>query len=217
VKARFRTSAGHWSDLAEVTFNPAPIGDYDGDHMVSGHDFLVWQQQLGSPATPSGSGADGNYDGLVNASDLAVWRGKFGTAYPAAAPLSATALSASAASLDAAYTALAAYDEITSQNENPPPSKGWEQPSTGDPMSPERRAVAVCEAMRGGITPEPNSSELYVHSSLTPWPDITAANGDDQHQLLPSDDSTSNDRTSEVDVTLDALTSALELRWSLAE
>jgi hypothetical protein len=33
---------------------------------------------------------------------------------------------------------------------NPTPSKGWEQPSTGNPQLPERRAVATCEAMRGG-------------------------------------------------------------------
>jgi hypothetical protein len=34
---------------------------------------------------------------------------------------------------------------------SPPPSKGWEQPSTGNPQLPERRAVVTCEAMRGGI------------------------------------------------------------------
>jgi hypothetical protein len=54
------------------------LGDYDRDSDVDGHDFLLWQRQLGSAASPGGSGADGNGNGQVDASDLAVWRGNYG-------------------------------------------------------------------------------------------------------------------------------------------
>ncbi|HMO84900.1 MAG TPA: hypothetical protein PKC18_08285, partial [Lacipirellulaceae bacterium] len=45
---------------------------------VDGNDFLIWQRQLGAPAAPRGSGADGNIDGTVDALDLDVWREQFG-------------------------------------------------------------------------------------------------------------------------------------------
>lgn len=49
------------------------------------------------------------------------------------------------------------------QLENPPPSKGWEQASTGDQKSPERRAVDSGEAIRGGI------SDAYAAQSPDPY------------------------------------------------
>ena len=113
VKARFRTTTGNWSTLVEATFTAVTTGDYDGDLVVDGHDFLLWQRQLGSMASPVGSGADGDRDGVVNAGDLAAWRSHFGNEYSASSvALSATAIAAEASSLDAAYASLAAYDEI---------------------------------------------------------------------------------------------------------
>jgi hypothetical protein len=53
-------------------------GDYNADDWVDGADLLLWQRRLGSPANPSGSGADGNDNGVVDAADLAVWKSRFG-------------------------------------------------------------------------------------------------------------------------------------------
>jgi hypothetical protein len=62
-------------------------GDYDLSASVDGNDFLAWQRQLGSTASPHGNGADGNRDGTVNAADLDVWRERF----PQSATLAAAA------------------------------------------------------------------------------------------------------------------------------
>jgi len=48
---------------------------------------------------------------------------------------------------------------------DPPPLKGWEQPSTGNPKLPERRAVVTCEAMRGGIHDSTISIRTVVNQS----------------------------------------------------
>ena len=57
-------------------------GDYDGDQDADGADFLVWQRQFGAPASHSAlqANADGNFDGVINEKDLAVWQAHFGTA-----------------------------------------------------------------------------------------------------------------------------------------
>ncbi|BBO31679.1 hypothetical protein PLANPX_1291 [Lacipirellula parvula] len=57
-------------------------GDYDGNGIVDGGDFLSWQRQFGSTATPAGSGADGDEDGVVGAGDLDLWRANFGLKAP---------------------------------------------------------------------------------------------------------------------------------------
>ncbi|RIK61690.1 MAG: hypothetical protein DCC65_18555, partial [Planctomycetota bacterium] len=93
-------------------FEATNHGDYDEDGDADGFDFLLWQRQLGSPAVPSGSGADGDDNGTVDAADLAVWREWFGTPRAAAAAAAvaeqdvAVRLSEPAA-FDAALVALA--------------------------------------------------------------------------------------------------------------
>jgi ELWxxDGT repeat protein len=52
-------------------------GDYDSDADADGADFLIWQRTLGAAPPQAGGGADGNQDGVVNAADLGVWRGRF--------------------------------------------------------------------------------------------------------------------------------------------
>ncbi|WP_428304067.1 choice-of-anchor Q domain-containing protein [Lacipirellula sp.] len=53
-------------------------GDFNNDGRVDGADFLAWQRQYGSTATPSGSGADGDGTGSIDGADLNVWREQFG-------------------------------------------------------------------------------------------------------------------------------------------
>jgi hypothetical protein len=57
---------------------PGAPGDYDRDLDVDGNDFLAWQRTLGS-RTPALVGADGSNNLQVDAPDLGVWAGAFGT------------------------------------------------------------------------------------------------------------------------------------------
>jgi hypothetical protein len=82
IKARFRASNGAWSVLVNVPYTTFAAGDYSADGVVDGHDFLQWQRELGSPANPVGSGADGNRDGAVNGADLTAWQLNFGVVTP---------------------------------------------------------------------------------------------------------------------------------------
>jgi hypothetical protein len=53
-------------------------GDYDGNQIVDGADFMWWQRVNGLTVDVTGSGADGNGDGNVDGLDLAVWGDHFG-------------------------------------------------------------------------------------------------------------------------------------------
>jgi hypothetical protein len=55
------------------------IGDFNGDEIVDGADFLIWQRGYDA-ATPSPEEGDANADGFVNAADLAIWRSRYGAA-----------------------------------------------------------------------------------------------------------------------------------------
>jgi hypothetical protein len=79
IKARFRTFAGGWSTLVEVSYSTFPAGDYNADLRIDGNDFLTWQRQLGSLASVPGAGADGNRNGVIDAGDLAAWRYNYAT------------------------------------------------------------------------------------------------------------------------------------------
>lgn len=52
--------------------------DFDGNGLVNGVDFLIWQRNSGSAGTLATG--DANNDGVVNAADLAIWRDQYGTA-----------------------------------------------------------------------------------------------------------------------------------------
>jgi hypothetical protein len=53
-------------------------GDYEGDSNVDGHDFLVWQQTVGSTIDLR---ADGNVDGVVDGADLSLWQERYGLTF----------------------------------------------------------------------------------------------------------------------------------------
>jgi hypothetical protein len=58
----------------------APTADFDGDGDSDGADFLRWQRGLGTDAGATKAQGDADNDMDVDADDLAVWKGDFGSA-----------------------------------------------------------------------------------------------------------------------------------------
>jgi endonuclease/exonuclease/phosphatase family metal-dependent hydrolase len=54
----------------------SPVADFDGDGVVTGSDFLIWQRNVGSGSTLAQGDANG--DQTVNALDLNMWKEQFG-------------------------------------------------------------------------------------------------------------------------------------------
>jgi T5SS/PEP-CTERM-associated repeat protein len=67
---------------------PGLAGDYNGDGVVDGGDYVVWRRTLGQ--TGPDLAADGNDNGVVDAGDFAFWRSRYGDTL---APGSGTAAS----------------------------------------------------------------------------------------------------------------------------
>lgn len=63
--------------LSGVVAAVSENADFNGDGMVDGGDFLVWQRGVNGPA--SLEAGDANDDGVVNGLDLAIWKEQFGT------------------------------------------------------------------------------------------------------------------------------------------
>jgi hypothetical protein len=79
-------------DIASATdllSSTAPPGDYDADGDADTSDYGVWRSAFGSATILHGSGADGNYDGVVNAADYLVWRKSHADSSSAAAAVAA--------------------------------------------------------------------------------------------------------------------------------
>lgn len=58
-------------------------GDFNGDNVVDGADFLIWQRGFGPSGTNLTGDANGN--GVVDDADLAIWKSQFGGAPAVAA------------------------------------------------------------------------------------------------------------------------------------
>ena len=61
----------------EVT-PPLNNADFNGDNIVDGADFLIWQRGFGLTGQPNKSTGDATGDGNVNGLDLDQWKSKFG-------------------------------------------------------------------------------------------------------------------------------------------
>jgi hypothetical protein len=57
---------------------PGLAGDYNGDGVVDGGDYVVWRQTLDQ--TGANLAADGNDNGVVDAGDFDFWRSRYGDA-----------------------------------------------------------------------------------------------------------------------------------------
>ncbi len=58
----------------------ADPADFNGDNVVDGEDFLIWQRGFGSPGGLSDG--DANNDGNVDGDDLAIWESQYGLSIP---------------------------------------------------------------------------------------------------------------------------------------
>jgi hypothetical protein len=56
---------------------PTDNADFNGDNIVDGADFLIWQRGFGTGTNLATGDADGN--GVVNDLDLGIWKTQFGT------------------------------------------------------------------------------------------------------------------------------------------
>lgn len=56
---------------------PTDDADFNGDQVVDGQDFLIWQRGFGVGATFAEGNANG--DGAIDAADLQIWQDQFGT------------------------------------------------------------------------------------------------------------------------------------------
>ena len=105
----FYGKAQTWSEnnsLAVHTFDDLTVwsapafastenADFDGDGVVSGLDFLIYQQNIGLGGQVDNSNGDANGDGTVDGADLAVWENQYGTS-PLGAAISSVPEPASA-------------------------------------------------------------------------------------------------------------------------
>ena len=70
-------AAETWVTNREDELAPDFDADFNGDFVVDGADFLIWQRNLGASNALLTAG-DADRDGVVGASDLAVWQEEFG-------------------------------------------------------------------------------------------------------------------------------------------
>jgi hypothetical protein len=92
------TIVGGSSRIAVSDVVVPSTADFNGDSLVNGSDFLIWQRNLGMTTGAQKSNGDADADGDVDAADLALWKGGFG-ATPATAASVATVPEPSAAAL----------------------------------------------------------------------------------------------------------------------
>lgn len=106
------TIVGGGSRIAVSDVVVPSSADFNGDSLVNGSDFLIWQRNLGMTTGAQKSNGDADGDGDVDAADLALWKGGFGaTAATAASVAAVPEPSAAALVLSALAGLLAACRE----------------------------------------------------------------------------------------------------------
>jgi hypothetical protein len=64
--------------LIDSVVPPTDNADFDGNGLVDGRDFLIWQRGLGTPGALLADG-DANGDHAVDSLDLGIWKTQYGT------------------------------------------------------------------------------------------------------------------------------------------
>ncbi len=68
----------HIDNVSFKNLNLPDVADANGDGVLDGADFLLWQQKLGTPDPEGPADGDFNFDGDVDAADLDVWKDQSG-------------------------------------------------------------------------------------------------------------------------------------------
>ncbi len=74
-----------WELIVEATFIDLVIAltaDFNGDSVVDGQDFLIWQSHFGMVANATHSQGDADADGDVDGNDFLAWQSTFGQRPP---------------------------------------------------------------------------------------------------------------------------------------
>ena len=79
VQSDNQSGAVHVDDVQFVNLDLELDADADGNGQVDGDDFLGWQRGQGRNDATSVADGDFNFDGVVDALDLAVWESQYGT------------------------------------------------------------------------------------------------------------------------------------------
>jgi cytochrome c len=98
------------AQLVRIEFLGSPqivSADFDENNLIDGADFLAWQRGVGATGGAMRGEGDANVDGKVDASDLGIWTGAFGSGGALSAAMEATSWRVA---LDQAFAASA--DEI---------------------------------------------------------------------------------------------------------
>lgn len=98
----------------ESDFAPTADADFDGDNLVSGSDFLIWQRGFGTTSGASKGEGDANLDGAVDGADLTAWEDQYGTttASTTVAVIASAEAGGSVMSAPAATVAVAASEPL---------------------------------------------------------------------------------------------------------
>jgi hypothetical protein len=78
LKFTYRLGGGVFIDGTVQYSSSAITGDYNGNGIVDGADYVVWRNNNGLTGGATPSQGDGNGDGNVNSLDYTVWRNNFG-------------------------------------------------------------------------------------------------------------------------------------------
>jgi hypothetical protein len=87
-EVRFSDTALLPTEFLFVTV-PFSDADFDGDDLVTGADFLIWQRNLGLGGQVNNSNGDANADGTVDDLDLADWETQYGGPPPFSSSMAA--------------------------------------------------------------------------------------------------------------------------------
>jgi autotransporter-associated beta strand protein len=80
VTTEIASNAGGLLTFRSDEMPPMLIGnaDFNGDSFVHGHDFLIWQRNIGATGQMNNNLGDADASGVVDGADLDIWRMQFG-------------------------------------------------------------------------------------------------------------------------------------------
>jgi hypothetical protein len=158
----------------QSSIGPALPGDYNGNHVVDGADYVVWRKTFGANV-PQYSGADGNGNMIVDAQDYDVWRAHFGMTGAAAMSSPAVAAVVESALVKAVQTTEAEVLATSSELSIPvisgvksARSHGVVDRGSNSDYWRRSLTLAIVELARNDVRRSVNGAEPHSHSQSSP-------------------------------------------------